>query len=1054
MKNNLRKLIGLSLLSVFAALPTALFAQGLTTSSLSGIVKNETGGSVSGANVTIVHVPSGTTATTVTGDTGRFDMSGLRVGGPYSVTVKSGALTFPEQSDIYLALDQPTSLVFSAEGNVLKLDTLKVVGSRDATFADEHTSNSTSYSAREIADLPSIRRDVQDIANTDSRMGLVPNTSTGEFQLSAPGQNYRYNSFLVDGMQTNDSFGLNGNGFSSLRSPVPIDAIESLSIDLSPYDVRRAGFTGALMNSVIKSGTNEYKGSVYMTYTDENLRGENPLTHQKDTFNDVVYGLTLGGPIVKNKLFFFVAYENFDRTFRSQTSQFNPTASQLDQIIAQAKNFGYDPGALASDVNSKQQAYLAKLDWNINSAHRLSFTYRRTDGSAPIFADNISSASLSATTASVAYTASLSNHWYQQPRKTDSYTAQWFANWTPDFRTEVTAGYTKYDGSPKNLGDPFPEVLITGVTGSDLSTGAAVTSGSVRLGTERSRQLNAILTDTKNAAFSGEWSKANHTVIFGGDFQEDHTDNQFAQYVLGQFTTTLTEWLKPTPSGNLRQAYLYPGYDLEDAFAIWNYRNYGAFIGDTWHVNSNLTLTGGLRLDYPEALDKPAQNPTFGQAGFTLPDGTPVTRNDTTNTGNYTIGPRVSFNYKFNTERQTQLRGGVGVFQGRNPMVWLSNAYSNNGAIASNTVNGVPFNPDVSIQTAARPQAINITDPDFKQPVVLKWNLAIDHELPWWNMVVSAGTDQSLAMQSPYVLNLNLGAPNAGLSSALPDGRIRYGANRTAAKAAFSDVFYLTDSGKGYSESYSIGIRRPMRNHWSWGVSYTHSHSTDVNPMTSSVAFSNWSGRGVYNPNENAASISNYNTPNKIVASLSREFSFFSDKRATTSITAVYRGQTGHNYSWGYFNDINGDGVAGNDLLYMPTHGDPTVKFATPDQETAFWAFADANGLSKYAGKVVPRNAGISPWQDTLDLHISQRIPVSKRVGLEIFADMTNFANLLNKKWGIYEGVDFPYGRSVVNATVAADGSSYTYTYGNTTPKVIFSELSRWQLQFGARVTF
>jgi hypothetical protein len=305
------------------------------------------------------------------------------------------------------------------------------------------------------------------------------------------------------------------------------------------------------------------------------------------------------------------------------------------------------------------------------------------------------------------------------------------------------------------------------------------------------------------------------------------------------------------------------------------------------------------------------------------------------------------------------------------------------------------------------------------------------------------------------VQSLNLGAPAANLSATLPDGRMRYGSVRQPSKAAFGDVLWLTDTKQGYSESYSITLRRNMKNRWAASISWAHNHSTDVSPMTSSVAFSNFSGRTYTNPNENVASKSNYNTPDKIVASIARQFDFFNNKRAMTTVSAVYRGQTGHNYSYVFFNDVNGDGLSGADLFYMPSGPtDSKVTFATQAQSDAFFAYAQANGLDRYAGQIVPRNAFNSPWQQTIDLHVSQNIPVGGRFTLEVFADVLNFANLFKSSWGVVEGVDFPYTRGIASATVAADGSSYTYTFGNVPKLTTFTELSRWQLQIGARFKF
>lgn len=1054
-------------------LVTTVFGQGITTSAINGIVTDQNGSPVVGAPVTIVHEPSGTRATTATRSTGQYTMSGLRVGGPYTVTIgATGSFQEASRSGVYLDLDQSGEVNFRFGAEVVQMEAFKISAERDTTFGSDKMSNNLTFDSDDISSTPMIRRDVQEVASLDSRLGLVPNTSTGEFQLSAPGQNFRYNSFLVDGIQTNDSFGLNGNGFSSLRSPVPMDAIQAMSIDLSPYDVRRSGFTGALINAVIKSGTNELHGSLYGYYTNQNMRAENPLTKQKDTFDDRTFGATFSGPIFKDKLFFFLAFENFRREAASPTSTFNPDAATLQQVIDKLKNtYSYDAGSLHKDQVSEQKAYLAKLDWNINNDHRLSFTYRRTDGSAPIFADNTSSSSISATTLTTNYNVALSNHWYQQPRITDSYTAQLNSNWTPDLRTEATLSYAKYNGSPINNGSPFPELRFQSFPGVDLNTGASVT-GFVFGGTERSRQLNFIDTKTLNASLFMEYSLDKHTITVGSDFQRDQITNRFVQYILGRYSfTSPAAFLAASPVGNLQQGFLYPDYSQEQTSALFSMANYGFYAMDTWRPTSRLTVTAGVRMDVPMTRDSPLANVSrgnpasplavgntsfFSAAGFEW-QGRSISTNTYTNSGNYTLAPRAGFKYSFDDTETTQLRGGAGVFQGRNPTVWLSNSYSNTGAASNTTTNNVPFNPVVALQTRVIAQGVNVTDPNFVQPVYAKANLAVDRKLPWMGLTFSLAADRSWAMEAPYVVNLNLGAPAAGLSSTLPDGRIRYGAVRLASRAPYGDVLFLTDSAAGGSEAYTASIYRKMKDHWSASVSYTRSHSTDVSPMTSSVAFSNWSGRTYTNPNENVASISNYNTPDKIVASVAREFNFFNNKDAASLVSLVYRGQTGHNYSWVYFNDVNGDGLSGADLFYMPSQADITsgkVAFATADQQTAFFAYAHGVGLDKYAGQVVGRNRFNSPWQSTVDLHLSQNIPLSKKFALDLFFDVLNLANLFDKKMGIVDGIDFPYTRGIVNATVNSAGTQYTYTFGNVPPTQIYTETSRWQIQLGARVRF
>jgi hypothetical protein len=1064
----------------FAALALALavlpstFAQGITTSAINGFVTDKLGKPVAGATVTVLHEQSGTRATTVSRSNGQFNLSGLRVGGPYTVSTKSQILGTSSRKDVYLSLDRAEEISFVLGDEIVQLEAFKVTSSTDTTFGSDKISSGSNFNEAAIANSASVRRNVQDIARLDSRLTLNSLDQGG--QLSAQGQNFRFNSFLIDGVQANDTFGLNGNGFSSLRSPIPLDAVQSLSVDLSPYDVRRAGFTGALINVVTKSGSNEFHGSAGYEYTDQNYRAKNPITNVRDVFEERSFNLGIGGPIIRNKLFFYLNYDDFKRDAAPPTANFVPDTTQLAAIVARAKVLGYDAGTIDAVNTAKQKTTIGKLDWNISDGHRASFTYRKNDGTEPIFPSYTGSTQ-----------TSLSNYWYQQPRVTESYTAQLFSTWTPDFRTEATLAYSEYDGSPKNNGTPFPEVTINGITGVRRDTGATITSGSVRLGTEFSRQFNFLTTKQTQGTLVGEYSLGDHTLTFGGEADQTKYTNFFVQALNGSYTfnsitggpTGLAAWQAGTPITNYTSAAPFAGRSISEAYAIWKYVAYGAFIQDTWKPNTQLTVVAGLRLDYPYIPEKPPYNAAF-QTAFGL-------RNDTTNSGNYTVAPRVGLKYEFKSERKTQLRAGLGLFQGKNPAVWISNAYSNAGAIgtvATSNTTGIPslnFQPDPTKQPvpAGSPPApnINVTDKNFVQPSVWKGNIALDHTLPVLGLVASIEYNASVVNKGVNTLFLNYLPATTG-SATTPDGRIRYAGNITSTLTGspatsttgrrrvttFADVFYLTNTEKGQSNYGTVSLFRPLKNNWSAGVSFTHGNATEVSPATSSTASSNYSLRAVYNPNEDVASTSNTNTADKLVITATRQFEFI--KGFKTSITAVYEGRTGRPYSFVFKGDANGDGYTSNDLFYVPSGpSDSKVRWANAAESSAFFAYVDSEGtnLRKFKGQVTPRNSEQMPWVNTVDLKFTQEIPLYKSVKTEFYVNVINFANLIDKKWGILEEYDFPYRRAIAGTTydAAANGGAGQYVYSfnpgtldglnriaNETPA------SRWQLLMGVRVKF
>ena len=1051
------------------ALGTSAFAQGVTTSGINGFVTEKSGKPVDGVVITLLHEPSGTRTTTTTRANGQYTISGQRVGGPYTVSVSGKDFQPQSQKDVYLSLDQGQTINFVMSTEVIAMEAFVVAGTRDTTFDAGKMGSNTSFATPEIAEIPTVRRDVQDLANLDSRVSLTENTSQIEFSVSAQGQNSRFNSFLIDGVQSNDPFGLNANGFASLRSPVPLNFLTSLSIDLSPYDVTRTGFTGALINAVIKSGTNDFHGSIYGYYTGKNamLRGKNPVTGIYDQLQERTEGASFSGPIIKNKLFFFLGWESFKRVQAAPGQVFSPDPTLVAQIIAAAKNYGYDPGTMgASSSVAKQKTYIAKIDWNINQNQRANLSYRRTDSATPNFSDFNGSS----------YT-SLSNHWYQANRINDVYNLQLNSQWSPDFRTEAVAQYSKYNGTATPYGAPFAEIYINSVTGTNLTTGLTNTNGQIDMGNNYSYQLNNLFTKNYHGQLYGEYSVGSHTIKFGGDSDKGQYDDKFVQYYYGRWSfANVAAFMAGTPN-YLRYQQAAPGFTLPQGYAEYSMTDFGALVQDTWKPNMNLTVQAGLRFDYPWFPGKPPYNAAFATAfGF---------NNNTTATGNYTVAPRLGINYTFPKSwlprvlggRKTQLRGGIGLFQGTNPAVWVANSYQTAGVLnavqygsATTSSTAAPitqltepaYNPNpLYVQTLPPPSAptatINVTDPNFKTPTSWKANFGIDHTLPWWDLVATAEANYIQVDKGIDYHSINLNP-----SGAMPDGRIRYQGN---IYSNFAQVLDLVNTKKGGSQAYTVGMRRPMKNHWAFSVYYTHTHATEVQPLTSSVATSNFNYRATVNPNAGAAVLSNYLIPNKLVVSATREFNFFNRTDAMTRLTAVFRLQTGHAYSWVFNGDANGDGTSGNDALYVPlSPADGRINWTSTANRDAFFAWLAGTDLKKYMGKIAPPNSSYNPEQQTVDLHIEQELPMPSynKVRLSLYVDCLNFANLLNSRWGAITGLDFGTGNNGYNryagiaSTYNAVTNQYNYTWtpANVSAQPPFTDLSRWQVQLGARLEF
>lgn len=1133
-----RVLIKWLLASVVALLGFAATAnaQGITTAAMTGLVTDHDGNAVAKATVTVVHQPTGSKATTVTRANGRYDLSGLRVGGPYTVTVATPANETSTQENVYLNVGGQADVDFALGTDIVKMETFTVTGERIALDTSRMGTSQT-FTASQLAIAPSARNNIQDIARMDPRITLNSLDQGG--QMSAQGQNFRFNSFLVDGVESIDPFGLNSNGFASLRGPVPLDSVQSLSVELNPIDVRRSGFTGALINVVTKSGGNEFAGSIgyEMKKSDISIfgknfrmRGQTPsgqkgspnMTWKSTDLDSRTWTVNFSGPIIPGKLFFAFSYEDYKQVSSAPTPGINisgthvttwneitssgtiahsmRTIDAMNEALRIAHDlYGYDAGTIdggTGDNLASQKTYSAKIDWNITNNHRAVFSYNRIEGTQPNFAGYTSTTGISA-----------SNYWFDIPRTKQAFTVQVNSQWTPDLRTEGSLSYNTYDGTPKNRGTPFPSVGIGGFTVARTSDGSQTTAY-LNFGTEYSRQMNQLNTKQWLGKANAEYSIGKHTFVGGVEYDATHFENKYAQNVYGNYTfsnISMFEAGNPTQYQNTKVDTA-KGYRLEDLYAIWTYTNYVAYIQDTWKPHKRFTLTGGLRIDYPDANKAPKFNADFAKPVDTAnpSNGGFGMRNDTTINGNFLISPRIGFNYTFNQDQKNRIRGSVGMYQARSPGVWLSNAYQNSGAGASvsdtNSAGlGNIFTSDVNNQPTPDKSLpapnMNVTDPDFMMPSLWKGNIAYERKIDvLGGIIATVEASQTYVNKGLYLTYLNYKVATG--NTTMPDGRIRYAGTlsqgftdsarsfvSTASTAGrrnntkFADVYYLTNTHKGESSDVTLSLNRPMKDNWSAGIAWTHNKATEVNPMTSSTAGSLYSNRAVYNPNEDVASKSNTNTKHKIAANFTYVHNWAGKKKWPLTSTLTYEALSGRPYSWIFKGDANGDGFTYNDLLYVPTGPtDPKVSWYSTTERDAFFNLVESTSLKNYKGQVVPRNSETSPWQHTFHITLSQEIPIFKKVRSEVYCNLLNFANLLNRKWGIKYEVPFSYKRSVVATGYDAAGNGgqgqYKYSYNpvkgvdgagvtNVTldaVPVAYDEVSSsdslWELVIGCRIRF
>jgi hypothetical protein len=1140
--------LSLGLIAALAAAP--VFAQS-TSAGIGGLVTDNSGQPVAGAEVVIRHVESGTVSRATTDASGRYNARGLRVGGPYEVIITKPGTGTTTENNVFLGLDQVSQVNAALTGDIASLDAVTVVGVAGASdiFSATRMGAGTDVSSAQLEGLASIQRNLQDYARLDPRLSQ---TDKERGEISAGGQNTRFNSITIDGVTTNDTFGLEANNLPTLKQPISIDAIESVQVNISNYDVSQAGYTGANINAVTKSGTNTFSGSVYYVYRDDSLAGDryNRTTDSyfdPPRFKEETTGFTFGGPLIKDRLFFFASYEELESSrnalnfgpLGSERTNVAITQSAIDGARNIATTYGFDAGEVDIDQSILTvKDSLVKLDANITENHRASLRWSKTEQSEPLFPTNFNNA------------IALSSHWYAQNKTIETYVGELFSDWTDNFSTAFKVSYRDYASAPANNSN-LPQIRLN-FAGALPPGSPAVsnTSAGLVLGTERSRHFNDLATETWNYSLAANWFLGDHELKFGFDYEDNEVYNAFLQDTKGNYTfaclntsATLTyqfnggapltcntatraqneaavleNFRRGRPSSYQVQVGL-PGFTLDDGVATWDYQNLGLFLQDTWAINYNLTLMAGVRVDKKNMDTAPVFNPAAAAApvagaitGNTTPHVGTITRasggfgirNDVTLDGNSLVQPRFGFNYTFDSERRTQLRGGFGLFEGAAANVWLSNPYSNTGMTTAiigcgiagfascPTTDGL-FNPNPDQQPTNFSGAIPAPNVDFlssdlDQPSVWKFNVALDHELPWWNMVVSAEYIRTEVKSGIYYKHLNLGNPTAvgvdgrqlfytpqGLNTAcwnnngstITTGACAGHRARALNNPNFNNVLLAENTSKGHGDNFSISLSGMFAQDWNWSLGYSMTRATEVSPLTSSVANSNWNSVSVFNTNEEVAANSAYLVRDRFVGQLNWSKAFFGNYKTRAGL--FYEGRSGKPYSWRFFNDLNGDGNA-NDLMYIPRGvGSGEVVFrdtngngSSADEEARFWQFAIENNLTGYAGTVVPRNSHFGEWTNSFDLRFSQELPGffpgNKTV---LVLDILNVGNLINKDWGRIDEVVFQsaggQSRSFVDALgLTADGR---YVYGvrdsvqDLTTRQVRGE-SQWAAQFTIRYQF
>lgn len=1080
----------LFLVVVFITMAASVMAQ-VTTSGISGKVTSM-GEDVIGATITATHQPSGTVYRAVTNTDGRFTIQGMRVGGPYKVEVSYIGQQTKVFEGINLRLGEVENISCTLKQDSKELQEVVVTGS--AGINATKTGAAQSLTAKQIADMPSITHGIADVARLNPQL-----TTTNSGAMSFAGTSNRYNSFMIDGAMNNDVFGLTAdgsNGGQAGTQPVSMETIEQIHINVAPFDVRQSGFTGGAINAITKSGTNKFHGSLYGFGNNKSLIGNHyPYsdgTGYAPKFQDqkeYQWGVTLGGPIIKDKLFFFLNFEDANKQYpningyRQEGSRV--IADEADDILAKIKEMAAKQGIDYNgtfgnpDIYTKSKKYGAKIDWNINDFNKFSFRWSLVD------AKQLNSI----TTAS-----SLNDDHYYYPfeSKTHSFTAELQSRISPVISNEARASYVRVRDK-RAVSSAFPMISLQ------------VTGGSLNIGNERSSMANQLDQDIYTFEDNLTWYKGNHTYTFGthnefykfanlfiqdangsynfanldafnkyyNDYMSNSLDPNFAylqQYRFGMANTDVTgdpRWKTPFSAGQL-----------------------GFYVQDKWDVTPSFQFTYGLRMEIPLFFDKPTANIGFNE--YAADKGWDV-RTDHKLSSNPLWSPRVGFRWDISNNRNVILRGGVGVFTGRIPYVWISNNFANTGIQMSKYSVFNPKGlemildpgkqlPNAQKLNATGNQEVNVFDKNFKFAQTFKANLGLDFKvlgIDW-----TAEAIYSKTLNDIYYKNLAVeetGTTFGQETGYTWDNRPMY--KRITNGTPYTYVYGLYNTSKGYTVNLSLKAEK----HFNFGLdlmaSYTWTRSMSVNSGTSSVASSNWMYNATYrNPNDPELSLSAYNVPHRVQASAYYHVNYGSKKEWQTTIGLIYQAKSGSPYVIEMFGDMNGDGARGNDLMWIPTDEQiDQMKFApttvnnahntyplltkvlgsgyqgdlSEEQQRALlkqW-IADDSYMSKHRGEYFKRYADNLAFEHHFDVHLAQKysFKVAGQINsIELSFDIINLGNLLNKDWGHTYGDRFGAYFSPFNyeggGVFKFDGTHIARNYN--------SYYSRWRGQIGLRYTF
>lgn len=1079
-----------------------VFSQGNTNSSINGQIVDGQALGVPMSNVVAVHVPSGTKYVASTDYDGFFRISNMRVGGPYKITFSYIGFKTQEVDNIVLQLgdSQSFKIVLEQEANELKE---VVVLANKSAFNSRKTGAQTIIDSKKINTLPSLSRNIADFARLTPQAQL-----RGDDVISISGQNNRYNAIYIDGAVNNDVFGLASNGTNGGQtgvSPISLDAIEQFQVQVAPFDVKISGFAGGAISAITKSGTNNFEGSAYFLNRNENFAGMTPpdlvgtngRREKLAEFNASTVGVRAAGAIKKDKLFYFINYERQDNetpqpfdvsNYVGNVKNLTPSGSVADGIEFLRNNlitrFGYNPGAYTNNFATlKSDKIIGKIDWNINDNHKLSLRHSL------VTARDISPSRTTANTINFAAGA------IDFKTTTNSTALELNSRFGNKFSNNFVVGYTTVEDDRNPVGNPFPNVEIVDGT------------GRIFFGSEPFSTSNLLEQRTLTITDNFEINSGKHTITIGTHNEFSSAKNVFFGRNYGYYRfLNSNDFINNARPDNYRLGYSLVGGegDASQGAAEFDVMQFGFYIQDEFRVANNFKLTFGIRADIP-VWDSYINNTDFNTRTVALleaagKDLQGARVGDRINTKTH-LSPRLGFNYDVNGDKKTQIRGGVGIFTSRLPLVWPGGAYNNNGVTqGAIDINGATnpamplFNPNPSVASQialinpslapapGNPGApgqfsgnIDLFARDFQLPQVFKASLAVDQKLPFGILFTGDITYNDNISAITYE-NLNIQEPTSFLTGA--DNRPRYNAN-VRVDNIYQGIFLAsnTSEGKAWNSSYSLS-KTFTADRLSLYVQGTHAYgeSTVLFDATSSQNSSQWSNIETVNGSNRIGGLSrsDFAQGHRILGITTFDFKW--NKNLKTKLGLYYEGTQGTPFSYVYnntasrTNNLLRDTFAESALIFVPANQSQINLVNTPgglnaqQQWEALNAFIEGNDyLRSRRGTYAERNGDRLNWSHIVDLKFAQEISFNsgnKKHTFEITADIFNFTNLLNKDWGKRYFASFDQVQLIDHVGFLPDGTTPTFRYNPNAEKTLNQvddagvNSSRWQAQMGVRYTF